>query len=169
MVAAWVQKDANWGGFLSSHLGQLNSPGRNTLETSFSFFKLPLNFSDQKKEVKNARPRGNTGRTATWALWAGRLASVRGPVWYSFSRVPFILHFQPMRKRWPGKTLRETPKNKKNIYKILTLFYVLGLTFGLFLHGEDINMVKRHNVGFVINLRSLTIHHELITFHIYDG
>jgi hypothetical protein len=26
------------------------------------------------------------------------------------------------------------------------------LTFGLFFHGEDINMVKRHNVGFVINL-----------------
>jgi hypothetical protein len=30
-------------------------------------------------------------------------------------------------------------------------------------------MVKGYNVGFVINLKSLTIHHELITFHIHDG
>jgi hypothetical protein len=37
---------------------------------------------------------------------------------------------------------------------MLTLFYVLGLTFGLLLHGEDINMVKGHNVGFVINLKA---------------
>jgi hypothetical protein len=52
---------------------------------------------------------------------------------------------------------------------MLTLFYVLGLTFGLILHDEDINMVKGHNVRFVINLKSLTIHHELIIFHIHDG
>jgi hypothetical protein len=74
-----------------------------------------------------------------------------------------------MRKRWPGKTSRETSEKKEKLYKILTLFYVLGLTFGLFFHGEDINMVKRHNVGFVINLKPLTIHHELITLHIHDG
>jgi hypothetical protein len=43
-------------------------------------------------------------------------------------------------------------------------FFVLGRTFGLFFHGEDINMVKGHNVGFVVNLKSLTIHHKLITF-----
>jgi hypothetical protein len=49
------------------------------------------------------------------------------------------------------------------------LFYVLGWTFGLFFHGEDINMVKGHNVGFVVNLKLLTIHHELITFHIHNG
>jgi hypothetical protein len=30
-------------------------------------------------------------------------------------------------------------------------------------------MVKRHNIMFVINLKSLTIHHELVTFHIHDG
>jgi hypothetical protein len=30
-------------------------------------------------------------------------------------------------------------------------------------------MVKGHNVRFVINLKLLTIHHELITFHIHDG
>jgi hypothetical protein len=52
---------------------------------------------------------------------------------------------------------------------MLTLFYVLGLTFGLILHDEDIIMVMEHNVGFVINLKPLTIHNELITFHIHDG
>jgi hypothetical protein len=30
-------------------------------------------------------------------------------------------------------------------------------------------MVKGHNVGFVINLKPLTILHELITFHIHEG
>jgi hypothetical protein len=30
-------------------------------------------------------------------------------------------------------------------------------------------MVKRHNVGFVVNIKPLTIHHELITFHIHNG
>jgi hypothetical protein len=30
-------------------------------------------------------------------------------------------------------------------------------------------MVKGHNVRFIINLKSLTIHHEFITFHIHDG
>jgi hypothetical protein len=38
MAAAWVQENASWDGFPSSHLGQLNSPKRNTLETVFSFF-----------------------------------------------------------------------------------------------------------------------------------
>jgi hypothetical protein len=37
MAAAWVQKDANWDGFLSFHLVPLNSPRRNALETIFSF------------------------------------------------------------------------------------------------------------------------------------
>jgi hypothetical protein len=46
MDAAWMQKDASWDGFSSSHLGQLNSMKKNTLETSFSFLKLPLNFPD---------------------------------------------------------------------------------------------------------------------------
>jgi hypothetical protein len=40
----------------------------------------------------------------------GRLASVHRLVRSGFLRVPFILHFQPMRKRWPGKTSRETPE-----------------------------------------------------------
>jgi hypothetical protein len=37
MAAAWVQKDANWDGFPSSHLVSLNSLGRNALEPIFSF------------------------------------------------------------------------------------------------------------------------------------
>jgi hypothetical protein len=27
--------------------------------------------------------------------------------------------------------------------------------FGLFFHGEDVNMVKGHNVGFVVNCHTL--------------
>jgi hypothetical protein len=30
-------------------------------------------------------------------------------------------------------------------------------------------MVKGHNIGFVINLKPLTIHHELTTFHIHES
>jgi hypothetical protein len=37
MVAAWVQKDANWDGFPISHLVPLNSPGKNALEPIFFF------------------------------------------------------------------------------------------------------------------------------------
>jgi hypothetical protein len=52
MAAAWVQENARWDGFLSSQLGQLKSPKRNTLETAFSFFKLLLKFSDQRRKSK---------------------------------------------------------------------------------------------------------------------
>jgi hypothetical protein len=38
-----VQKDANWDGFLSSHLIPLNSLGKNALET-ISFFDFPKIF-----------------------------------------------------------------------------------------------------------------------------
>jgi hypothetical protein len=55
MAAAWV-KDASWDGFPSSHLGQFNSPKRNTLETAFSFFNLPLKFSDQRRMSKTRVP-----------------------------------------------------------------------------------------------------------------
>jgi hypothetical protein len=37
MAAAWMQKDVNWDGILSSILVHLNSPGRNALESIFSF------------------------------------------------------------------------------------------------------------------------------------
>jgi hypothetical protein len=114
MAAAWVQKDANWDGFPSSHLGQLNSPKRNTLETSFSFFKLPLKFSDQRRKSKTRVPDENQGEPPPGPpepVGLGRWpASVRGPVRSGFSRSPFILHFHPMRKRWPSKTSLETPK-----------------------------------------------------------
>jgi hypothetical protein len=56
MAAAWVQENARWDGFPSSHLGQLNSLKRNTLETAFSVFKLPLKFSDQRRKSKRRVP-----------------------------------------------------------------------------------------------------------------
>jgi hypothetical protein len=76
-----------------------------------------------------------------------------------------------MGKSWPSKSSRETPENKKKklFTKIHALFFVLGGTFGLFLHGEDINMMKGHNIGFVVNLKSLTIHHKLIAVYIHNG
>jgi hypothetical protein len=52
MAAARVQENARWDRFPSSHLGQLNSPKRDTLETAFSVFKLPLKFSDQRRKSK---------------------------------------------------------------------------------------------------------------------
>jgi hypothetical protein len=36
--------------------------------------------------------------------------------------------------------------------------------FGLILEGEDVNIVKGHDVGFEIHLEPLTIHHELVFF-----
>jgi hypothetical protein len=51
---------------------------------------------------------------------------------------------------------------------LCTLFYVLGLTFGLILDGEDINIEKRHDVGFEIHLQPQTIRYELISFCIHD-
>jgi hypothetical protein len=61
IAAAWVQKDASWDGFPSSHLGPLNSLKRNTLETFFSFFKLPLKFSDQRRKSKTRAPEETGG------------------------------------------------------------------------------------------------------------
>jgi hypothetical protein len=76
-----------------------------------------------------------------------------------------------MGKSWPSKPSQQTPEKLKDklFTKIHALFFVLGRTFGLFFHGEDINVVKGHNVGFLLNLKPLTIHHELITFHIHNG
>jgi hypothetical protein len=127
MAAMWMQKNARWDGFPSSHLGQLKSLKRDTLETTFSFFKLPLKFFDQRRKSKSHVPGKNRRRTAARAPWADRPSSICGPVRSGFLCTPLISHFQPMRKRWPGKTLRETPENKgKTIYKMHTLFYVLG-------------------------------------------
>jgi hypothetical protein len=66
--------------------------------------------------------------------------------------------------------MRNSRKLKEKLFtKILALFFVLGRTFKLFFHGEDINVVKGLNVGFVVNLKPLTLHHKLVTFHIHDG
>jgi hypothetical protein len=47
--------------------------------------------------------------------------------------------------------VRNFRKLKEKLFtKIHVLFFVLGGTFGLFFHGEDIYMVKGHNVGFVV-------------------
>jgi hypothetical protein len=52
--------------------------------------------------------------------------------------------------------VRNSGKLKEKLFtKIHALFFV---------HGEDINMVKGHNVGFIVNLKPLTIHHKLIAF-----
>jgi hypothetical protein len=65
---------------------------------------------------------------------------------------------------------RNSKKLKEKLFtKIHAMFFVLGRTLGLFFHGEDINVVKGHNFGFVVNLKPFTIHHELITFHIHNG
>jgi hypothetical protein len=65
---------------------------------------------------------------------------------------------------------RNPRKLKEKLFtEIHALFFVLGRTFGLFFHGEDINMVKGHNVGFVVNLKPLAIHHKLIAFYIHNG
>jgi hypothetical protein len=61
MAGAWVKENARWDGFPSSQFGQLYSPKRNTLETAFSFFKLPLKFSDQRRKSKRHVPGKNRG------------------------------------------------------------------------------------------------------------
>jgi hypothetical protein len=66
--------------------------------------------------------------------------------------------------------VRNSRKLKEKLFtEIHALFFILGGTFGLFFHGEDINVVKGHNVGFVVNLKPLTIHHKLIAFYIHNG
>jgi hypothetical protein len=112
MVAAWVQKDASWDGFSSSHLGQLNSPKRNTLETSFSFFKLPLKFSDQRRKSKTRVPEETGGEPPpgpSWPIrpgWPTYLSSRTGAV--RFFTYPFYFAFSAHEKKWPGKTSRGT-------------------------------------------------------------
>jgi hypothetical protein len=65
---------------------------------------------------------------------------------------------------------RNSRKLKEKLFTdIHALFFVLGGTFGLFFHGEDINMLKGHNVWFIVNLTPLAIHHKLIAFYIHNG
>jgi hypothetical protein len=90
IAVAWVQENARWDRFPSSHLGQLNSPKRNTLENAFSFFKLPLKFFDQRRKSKRYILGKNWGRSTARAPWASRtrpaglprFAGRFGPVFY---------------------------------------------------------------------------------------
>jgi hypothetical protein len=84
MAAAWVQENARWDGFPSSQFGQLNSPKRNALETTFSFFKLPLKFSDQTRKSKRhvqGKNRGEPPPGPPWASWTGPVGPPFSAVW----------------------------------------------------------------------------------------
>jgi hypothetical protein len=123
MAAAWVQKFARWDGFPSSQFGQINSPKRKTLETSFSLFKLPLKFSDRRRKSKKEHSEENRGEPLPGPHWAGRtrpagppcLRGRSGPV----SRVPpFFRFLSPWEKVGPVNLREKLHKNKrKTIYK----------------------------------------------------
>jgi hypothetical protein len=115
MAAAWVQKIARWDGFPSSQFGQINSPKRKTLGTSFSLFKHPLKFSDRRSKSKRSIPGKTRGEPPPGPHWASRIRPVgppcpggrSGPV----SCVPpFFRLISPWEKSWPGKSSRETPE-----------------------------------------------------------
>jgi hypothetical protein len=94
MATAWVQENARWDGFPSSQFGQLNSPKRNTLETAFSFFKLPLKFSDQRTKSKRHVPGKNWGEPPPEPPWAGRTGSAGPP--YSAGRPVPVFRVPPL-------------------------------------------------------------------------
>jgi hypothetical protein len=48
---------------------------------------------------------------------------------------------------WQKLTKTYKKIKTKAIYRLSTLFYVLGLTFGFILHDKDINIVKGHDIG----------------------
>jgi hypothetical protein len=79
MAPAWVQKNARWDGFPSSQFGQINSPKRNTLETAFFLFKLPLTFSDQRRKLKRNESGKNRGEPPPGPHWAGRTGPAGPP------------------------------------------------------------------------------------------
>jgi hypothetical protein len=79
MAATWVQENGRWDGFPSSQFGQLNSPKRNTLETAFSLFKLPLKFSDQRRKSKRSILGKNRGKPPPGPPWASRTGPAGPP------------------------------------------------------------------------------------------
>jgi hypothetical protein len=79
MAAAWVQKNVRWDGFSSSQFGQINSPKRNTLETTFSLFKLPLKFSDQRRKSIRSESGKNRGEPLPGPHWAVRTGPAGPP------------------------------------------------------------------------------------------
>jgi hypothetical protein len=121
MAVAWVQENARWDGFPSSHLGQLNSPKRNILETAFSIFKLPLKFSDQRRKSKRHVPRKNWGRTAAGPPWASRtgptglprFAGQFGPV---FHVPPLFRIFSPLENDGLVNFARNSRKIKEKLF-----------------------------------------------------
>jgi hypothetical protein len=134
MAAVWVQKNARWDGFPSSQFRQINSPKRKTLGTSFSLFKLPLNFSDRRRKSKRSIPGKNQGEQPPGPHWASR-TGLAGPPCSGEKVGPINLR-------------EKLQKIKEKLFtKIHTLFYVLGWTFGLFFHSDDINMVKGTTSG----------------------
>jgi hypothetical protein len=90
MAAARVQNIAWRGWFPSSQFGQINSPKRKTLRTSFFFFKVPLKFSDRRRKSKRSNSGKNRGRRPYGthlgrSAWAGRPTLSRGPGRSGFS------------------------------------------------------------------------------------
>jgi hypothetical protein len=79
MAIVWVQNNARWDGFPSSQFGQINSLKRNTLETTFSLFKLPLKFLDQRRKSKRSIPRENQGEPPSGPHWTGRTGPAGPP------------------------------------------------------------------------------------------
>jgi hypothetical protein len=97
MVVAWVQKNARWDASPSSQLGQINSPKRNALEATFSLFKLPLIFSDQRRKSKRSKSGKNRGEPPPEPCWASRTEPADPPCFGGrsgpVSRVPPFFRF----------------------------------------------------------------------------
>jgi hypothetical protein len=103
MAVASVQENTRWDGFPSSQFGQLNSLKRNTLETAFSFFKLPLKFFDQRRKSKSRVPEETGGEPPPGppvpvgqdrpACLGSQASSVR------FSVYPFYFAFSAHKKK----------------------------------------------------------------------
>jgi hypothetical protein len=114
MAAAWVQKIARWDGFPSSKFDQINSPKRKTLETSFSLFKLPLKFSDQRRKLKRSISGKNRGEPPPGPHWAGRPTLSRGPVRFGFPCTALFRFLSPWEKVGLVNLRKKLQKNKKN-------------------------------------------------------
>jgi hypothetical protein len=118
MATVWVQKIARWDGFSSSQFGQINSSKRKTLETSFSLFKLPLNFFDRRRKSKRSIPgktEVNRHRGPTGPVGPPCSGGRSGPV----SHVPpFFRFLSPWEKVGLANLGKKLQKNKrKTIYK----------------------------------------------------
>jgi hypothetical protein len=123
MVVAWVQNNARWDGFPSSQFGQINNLKRNTLETAFSLFKLPLKLSNQRRKSKRSIPGENRGKPPPRPHYAGGTRPAGPPCYRGRSGPvscvpPFFRILSPWEKVGPVN-LREKPQQdkRKTIYK----------------------------------------------------